>query len=98
MRVEAFSLHAVVGGAVLTITNRALNDARRLRIGVRIADRFPRRRQLLIEALRATINGCSASVTESGGWCVAAPVEWPPNSAPPWSAVNSVDSRTLDSR
>jgi hypothetical protein len=35
----------------------------------------------LIAALRATINGCSASVTESGGWCVAAPVECEQTSA-----------------
>jgi hypothetical protein len=27
MRVEAFNLHFAVGGAVLTITNRAFNDA-----------------------------------------------------------------------
>jgi hypothetical protein len=27
----------------------------------------------LIAALWATINGCSASVTDRGGWCVAAP-------------------------
>jgi hypothetical protein len=27
MRVEAFNQHVVVGGAVLTITNRAFNDA-----------------------------------------------------------------------
>jgi hypothetical protein len=27
MRVEAFNLHLAVGGAVLTITNRAFNDA-----------------------------------------------------------------------
>jgi hypothetical protein len=27
MRIEAFNLHAAVGGAVLTITNRASNDA-----------------------------------------------------------------------
>ena len=37
MRVEAFSQHVVVGGAVLTITNRAFNDASATKIGVRIA-------------------------------------------------------------
>jgi hypothetical protein len=75
VRVEAFNLHAAVGGAVLTNTNRASNDASANE------DRRAHRRSfpllvtgsLLIEALRATINGCSASVTESGGWCVAAP-------------------------
>jgi hypothetical protein len=41
MRVEAFNQHDVVGGAVLTITNRAFNDASAQMIGVRIADRFP---------------------------------------------------------
>jgi hypothetical protein len=46
MRVEAFNQHVVVGGAVLTITNRAFNDARGLRIGVRIADRFPARHRV----------------------------------------------------
>jgi len=45
VRIEAFNLPAAVGGAVLTITNGALNDARRLKIGVRIADRFPARRR-----------------------------------------------------
>ena len=35
-------------------------------IDVRIADPLPaRHRSLLIEALKATINGCSASVTDS---------------------------------
>jgi hypothetical protein len=45
MRVEAFNQHVVVGGAVLTITNRAFNDASATRIGVRIADRFPASRR-----------------------------------------------------
>jgi hypothetical protein len=49
MRIEAFNLHAVVGGAVLTITNRASNDARRLGIGARIADHSPARRRLAID-------------------------------------------------
>jgi hypothetical protein len=35
----------------------------------------------LIAALWATINGCSASVTDRGGWCVAAPVECKQTSA-----------------
>ena len=60
MRVEAFNLHVVVGGAALTITNRASNDASATE------DRRAHRRSfpllfagwLLIEALRATINGC----------------------------------------
>jgi hypothetical protein len=46
MRVEAFNQHFAVGGAVLTITNRAFNDASALRIGVRIADRCPARRRV----------------------------------------------------
>jgi len=37
-----------------------------------VAD-LPRRGAQLIAALWATINGCSASVTDRGGWCVAAP-------------------------
>jgi hypothetical protein len=49
MRVEAFNQHVVVGCAVPTITNRAFNDARRLRIGVRIADRFPARHRVAVD-------------------------------------------------
>ncbi len=40
-------------------------------IGVRC--RSPSSRAQLIAALWATINCCSASVTDRGGWCVAAP-------------------------
>jgi hypothetical protein len=49
MRVEAFNLHVVVGGAVLTITNRASNDASATEIGVRIADRCPARRRVAVD-------------------------------------------------
>jgi hypothetical protein len=59
MRVEAFNQHVVVGGAVLTITNRAFNDASATRsacalpiVALLVAG------SLLVEALRATINGC----------------------------------------